>query len=78
MTSVTIERADNGYIVRRAGEDCEGRPVESVEVCEQPGAGCQCIALSDALCIAVDALGASGSKHDGCRIRVMCKCGEDG
>lgn len=77
MMSVTVERADNGYIVRHADEDCEGEPVELVEVCEQAESGCQCVALAYALRVAVEALGMVGSKHDVCRIRVSCKCGED-
>ncbi len=76
MTGVTIERADNGYIARRAGEDCEGEPMESAEVFEQSGIGCQCTALSDAIWAAINALGAAGSKHDACRIVISCKCGK--
>lgn len=78
MTSVTIERAVNGYIVRNDDIDGEGEPVEIVEVCEQDDAGCQCRGLAYALRLAVEALGAFGSKHDDCRIQVSCKCGEDG
>ncbi len=80
MTSVTIERANNGYIVRHADENCEGEPVDIVEVCEQTETEteCQCAALAYALRVTVDALGMYGSKHDACRIQVSCKCGGDG
>ena len=49
MTSVTIEMADNGYIVRHADEDGEGEPMELVEVCEQDENGCRRTALAGAL-----------------------------
>ncbi len=77
MTAVTIERANNGYIVRHADEDGEGEPMEFVEVCEQDEDGCQCQGLAHALRVAVEELGACGSKHDACRIQVSCKCGRD-
>lgn len=75
---VTIESVRNGYIVRHAMEDCEGKPMESVDVFEQGDAGCKCCALASALWATIDALGIVGSKHDACRIRVSCKCEEDG
>lgn len=78
MMSVAIERANNGYIVRHADENCEGEPMDIVEVCEQTETGCQCAALAYALRVAVDALDMYGSKHDACRIQVSCKCEEDG
>lgn len=77
MTSVTIEMADNGYIVRHASEDCEGETMEFVEVREQGDIGCRRDALVAAIWAAIDALGMSGSKHDACRVRVSCKCGKD-
>jgi len=77
MMGVAIEMADNGYIVKHAGENCEGEPMDFVEVCEQADTGCQCGALAAALRMSVEALGAWGSKHDACRIVVSCKCGKD-
>lgn len=77
MTKVMIENADNGYIIRHAGEDCEGETMEFVEVHEQGDAGCRRDALMGAIWAAIDALGMSGSKHDACRIRVSCKCREE-
>lgn len=78
MTKVTIERADNGYIIRHDGLDCEGETMEIVEVCEQAEPGCQCRALMGAVWAAIDALGMAGSKHDACRVNISCKCGKDG
>lgn len=76
MTSVTIEMADNGYIVRHDDTDGPGEPMEIIEVREQAEGGCQCVAMAGAVRTAIDALGMSGSKHDTCRIQVSCKCGE--
>jgi len=78
MTKVTIEKADNGYIVRHDNLDCEGESVEIVEVREQDETGCQCTALANVLWATVDALGMAGSKHDACRVNISCKCGEGG
>jgi len=78
MTKVTIEKINNGYIIRHDDLNCEDETAEIVEVCEQTEGGCQNSALVEAVWTTIDALGMSGSKHDACRVKVSCKCGEDG
>ena len=78
MTGITIERVYNGYIVKPADNDCKDEPPGYIEVFEQGDTGCQCSGLAAALWAAIDTLGASGSKHGTCRIKVSCKCEEDG
>jgi len=78
MTKITIEKADNGYIIRHNDLDCEGETMEITEVCEQSETGCRCAALTGLLRTVIDAFGMAGSKHSACRVRVSCKCEEDG